>query len=144
MTIEAITDGPYAGWQRWKGRHEKRFSDLIGHYYFRDVDGRVECRMDTGMQHANGFGYLHGGFLMAFIDQVLFAVARPRLAFGGAVTMTCNTEFLGSAVPGTPLDGTGEILRETGKMLFIRGLLTQGGSNVCGFSGTLRKVQPKA
>ncbi len=137
-----MTEGPFAGWTQWRGAHLNRFSDLIGAHYWRINDaGAVECAMPTEDKHMNGLGYLHGGFLMAFIDQVLFAIARPRLSPSvGAVTLSCDTHFLGSGVPGKVIEGTGEILRETGKLLFIRGLLTQEGNSVCAFTGTLRKV----
>jgi uncharacterized protein (TIGR00369 family) len=139
---QIMTEGPFAGWMQWRGSHLNRFSDLLGPHYWRVNDaGDVECAMPTEEKHMNGLGFLHGGFLMAFIDQVLFAIARPRLSpTVGAVTLSCDTHFLGSGVPGKRLEGTGEILRETGKLLFIRGLLTQDGNSVCAFTGTLRKV----
>ena len=139
---ELMTEGPFAGWYQWRGHHPNRFSDLIGaHYYRVNEKGAVECAMPAEEKHLNGLGFLHGGFLMAFIDQTLFAIARPRLSASvGAVTLSCDTHFLGSGVAGKTIHGTGEILRETGKLLFIRGLLTQEGHSVCAFTGTLRKV----
>ena len=139
---ELMTEGPFAGWTRWFGQRPNRFSDLIGpHYFRRDDTGNVECAMLAEEKHLNGLGYLHGGFLMAFIDQVMFTIARPQLsATVGAVTLSCDTHFLGSGVAGQTIHGSGEILRETGKLLFIRGLLTQDGQSVCAFTGTLRKV----
>jgi uncharacterized protein (TIGR00369 family) len=143
---EIMTEGPFAGWTRWRGHHRNRFTDLIGAHYIRiGEDGAVECAMPAEDKHLNGLGFLHGGFLMAFIDQVMFAIARPRLsATVGAVTLSCDTHFLGSGVAGKNIHGSGEILRETGKMLFIRGLLTQDGNSVCAFTGTLRKVTRQA
>ncbi len=141
-SYEQISEGPYAGWTLWHGHHRHRFSELLGPYYFRtDEAGVVRCKMETGEQHMNGLGFLHGGFLMAFIDQVMFAVVRHRLsATMGAVTLSCDTHFLGSGRANEVLDGTGEIMKETGKMLFVRGMLTQHGEPVCAYTGTLRKV----
>ena len=146
LAREDITHGPYAGWTLWRGHHPNRFSELLGPYYFRtDEAGIVRCKMETGVQHMNGLGFLHGGFLMAFIDQVMFAVVRHRLsATVGAVTLSCDTHFLGSGRAGQVLDGTGEIMKETGKMLFVRGMLSQDGEPVCAYTGTLRKVTRKA
>lgn len=143
---EIMTEGPFTGWTRWRGHHRGRFTDLIGAHYIRvGEDGAVECAMPAEEKHLNGLGYLHGGFLMAFVDLVMFAIARPRLsATVRAVTLSCDTHFLGSGVAGKNIHGSGEILRETGKMLFIRGLLTQEGNSVCAFTGTLRKVTPAA
>jgi uncharacterized protein (TIGR00369 family) len=143
---EKITEGPYAGWTPWRGHFQNRFSELLGpHYYRVNEAGVVEARMPTEEKHLNGLGFLHGGMLMAFIDQLLFAIARPRLSpTVGAVTLSCDTHFLGAGRHGIDLEGSGEILRETGKMLFIRGIVTQSGENVCAFTGTLRKVTRQA
>jgi uncharacterized protein (TIGR00369 family) len=139
---ELMTEGPFAGWLQWRGLHRNRFSELLGaHYYRVREDGAVECAMPTEERHLNGLGFLHGGFLMAFIDQTMFAIARPHLSpTVGAVTLSCDTHFLGSGVAGKTILGTGEIMKETGKLLFIRGLLSQEGNSVCAFTGTLRKV----
>jgi uncharacterized protein (TIGR00369 family) len=136
-----ITDGEFAGWSVWHGRNEGRFSDLLGNFYFRQqADGSVLARMATDQRHANGHGFLHGGFLMSFVDMAMFAFIAPLLETQGAVTLSCATDFLGAGVVGQPIDATGEILKETGKMIFVRGLLRQGDHLVCSFTGTMRKV----
>jgi len=139
---DIMTEGPFAGWTRWRGHFENRFTDLVGPHYYRTLDdGRVECALIGEEKHLNGLGFLHGGFIMAFVDMVLFSVARPLLSKTlGAVTLSCDTHFLGSGVAGTPLVGTGEVLRETGKLIFVRGLLTQDGAKVAAYTATLRKV----
>ena len=134
------TEGPFAGWTRWHAQDQQRFSDLIGPMWLRtEADGRVLCRAPTERRHSNGQDYLHGGYLMAFIDQVMFGVARPSLTDHFAVTLTCNTEFVGAGEVGVPLDGTGEIVHETQKTIFVRGELMQQDRIICTFSGALRK-----
>lgn len=141
MSIESAEEVQGGEWKMLERVATGGFSELIGHPRYRvRPDGSVECRAETGPQHRNLVGSLHGGYLMAFIDQALFVITRPRLGPGDAVTLTCNTEFLGAAVPGKPLDASGEILRETRRLLFVRGLVTQEGEAVCAFSATLRKV----
>lgn len=143
MPPTLITEGPFAGWSRWREMDQGRFQDLIGAVYFRlRDDGTVDCRSATGQQHSNMQGRLHGGYIMAFIDQALFAIAAPRLALFRAVTVTCNTEFLGGGIPGEDIFANGEVTHETGKMLFLRGMVTQGGP-VASFSGVLKKVAPR-
>ena len=136
-----ITDGEFAGWSVWHGRNEGRFSDLLGNFYFRrEPDGSVLARMGTDKRHSNGHGFLHGGFLMSFVDMAMFAFISPLLVTQGAVTLSCATDFLGAGIVGQPIDATGEILKETGKMLFVRGLVKQDGVNVASFTGTMRKI----
>lgn len=141
-TIE-IADGPLKGWRRWREMDEDGFQCLVGPVYFRDrAAGGVECRSPTEAKHRNNQGRLHGGYVMSFIDMALFAIAAPALTAHRAVTLTCNTEFLGAGVPGEDIYATGEITRETGKLLFLRGLVMQDGP-IASFSGVLRKVTPR-
>lgn len=136
--------GPMAGWTRWHAEDYGRWSDLMGPSWFKWSGGEfgqgtVTCRLPTEKRHANWQDHLHGGFLMSFIDQVLFAVAMPSLQANSAVTLTCNTEFTGGGMVGEPIDGTGLIVKETGKTIFIRGELHQTDNLICTFSGVLRK-----
>lgn len=143
MPPTLINDGPFAGWYQWRDMNEGRFQDLIGAVYFRPrADGTMECRSATGRRHTNMADRLHGGYIMAFIDQAMFAIAAPSLALHRAVTVTCNTEFLGAGQPDEDIFAHGEITHETGKMLFLRGMVTQGGP-VASFSGILKKVAPR-
>ena len=129
------------GWVRWGRVPDGRFHDLLGDLYFRVTANGVESRMNTDRQHSNSFGLLHGGFLMSFIDMAMFTIIAPRFGSGeGAVTLSCATDFLTGGIPGQPIEARGEVLKETGKLFFVRGLVTQRGDNVASFTGTMRKV----
>jgi acyl-coenzyme A thioesterase PaaI-like protein len=58
-----------------------------------------------------------------------------------AVTLDCETRFLAPGRLGIPLDAEIEILRETGRLAFLRGLVVQEGESIAAFSGTLRKAR---
>jgi len=129
------------GWIRWEKVPDGRFLDLLGDLYFRVTTNGVEARMDTDRRHSNQLGFLHGGFLMSFVDMAMFTIIRPRFAKGeGAETLSCATDFLTGGIPGEPIEAHGEVLKETGKMFFVRGLVTQRGANVVSFTGTMRKI----
>lgn len=140
MPPELITTGEHAGWHRWRREPQGRFHDLLGDLYFRPGASGVECRMATDRRHSNSLGYLHGGFIMSFIDMAMFAFIFPQLEKSGAVTLSCATDFLSPGIVGDAIEASGEILKETGKMLFVRGLVTQNGANVASFTGTMRKI----
>ncbi len=146
MPAQYVTEGPYAGWKKWHARPEGRFVDGLGDVYYRDepLDGRpgVVCLIETGRQHSNGLGFLHGGFLMAMVDVALFATIRHLLETQAAVTLQASTDFLGAAAIGKPLELRGRIVKETGKLVWVTGVLTQdGGAFFVGqFNGLLRKV----
>lgn len=141
MAREHITDGPNAGWTRWRRDPDGRFASLLGDFFFRQaMDGGVECKMETDRRHSNGLGYIHGGFTMSFIDMAMFAFIYRQLENHAAVTLSCATDFLSAGIVGKPIEASGEILKETGKMLFVRGLVKQDGVNVASFTGTMRKI----
>jgi acyl-coenzyme A thioesterase PaaI-like protein len=77
---------------------------------------------------------------MSFIDMAMFAFIFRQLENSAAVTLSCATDFLSAGIVGKPIEAHGEILKETGKMLFVRGLVTQDGVNLSSFTGTMRKI----
>lgn len=142
MAAELLSDGPWAGWKVWHARPEGRFVDNLGDVYYRTEGQGVTSAIATGRQHSNGLGYLHGGFLMAFVDVAMFATIRHLLNTQAAVTLQCSTDFLGAADIGKRLEGRGHIVKETGKLLWVAGTLTQddGAKLIAQWHGILRKV----
>ena len=140
MTRETMTTGDLAGWTRWRREPDGRFASMLGDFYFREAGNGVECRMETDRRHSNGMGYIHGGCIMSFIDMAMFGFIFRQLDKSAAVTLSCATDFLSAGIIGQPIEASGEILKETGKMLFVRGLVTQGAVTVASFTGTMRKV----
>jgi uncharacterized protein (TIGR00369 family) len=137
-----ITEGPFAGWMRWRDEPNGRFSDIaLGQFYFRDEDqNKVRCRIDTGHRHTNNADFIHGGMMMAFADMAYFAVAWKLLEDVFAVTLSATFEFVGAAKPGEPIDAVGEILKETGKLIFVHVRMEQNGQLVATTTATLRKL----
>jgi acyl-coenzyme A thioesterase PaaI-like protein len=57
----------------------------------------------------------------------------------GSVTLDLSTQFIGAGQVGEPLDAVVEALRETRRLLFLRGTVMQGDHLVAAFNGTVRK-----
>ena len=78
--------------------------------------------------------------------MALFAAARSfgLIGAGAAVTLDLNTHFIGGGRIGEPLEAQVELLRATGRLLFLRGLVVQGEREepVSEFSGTIRRPTP--
>ncbi len=135
-----LSEGPFAGWSTWSDGADP-YESSIGPFCFRDEDdGRVRCAFMPTRSHLNGGGAIHGGALMSFADFSLFAIARRELAQSKAVTVTFNGEFISGGAPDVMVEATGEVLRATRSMLFVRGLITQHGRTLLAFSGTLKKI----
>lgn len=87
-------------------------------------------------------GILHGGFVMSVIDHSLFvgpaALGIPR-AVGGQTISIC-TDFLRPLRPQKPFDIVIEVMRDTYRMIFLRGTVEQDGYACVSFSGKTRKV----
>lgn len=131
------------GWKRWQFRDPTRFNAFIEPLYVRLEDDVARVRMLPRREHSNMRDHVHGGALLGFMDVALFAASRGFgvIGAGGAVTVDLSAQFIGAGRWGAPLEARVELLRETGRTLFLRGLVVQEGApTIASFSGTLRKM----
>ena len=144
---DAIPDHP--GWRRWSMRDPTRFITLLGDLMVRSDGDTVRVRMTPEHRHSNMRDNVHGGALLGFIDVALFAASRELklITAGTAVTLDLNTQFIGGGRIGEPIEAQVELLKETGRLLFLRGLVVQGDGDgeerIAAFSGTIRKPGPR-
>ena len=144
MTSPHFTDAEspeHPGWRSWAPSDPTRFNTLLGPMLYR-VDGPIaRVRMTPEHRHSNVQDTVHGGALLAFIDVALFAASRGFgvIEAGTAVTLDLNTQFIAAGRIGVALEAQVELLKETGRLLFLRGLLVQGEDKIAAFSGTIRK-----
>ncbi|WBO23544.1 PaaI family thioesterase [Sphingomonas abietis] len=136
-------DGPDAdGFHGWTFPGDG-FASFVGRMATR-VEGADVCRVrvETGPSRANVLGKIHGGFLLGFLDQALFVgpVSMDRLPFVSAVTLGVSTQFVGAGRIEEPLDCLVEIVRETRRLVFLRGTMEQGDHLVLTFQATLSKI----
>jgi len=146
--FEFAEDPDNPGWWSWKLREQQRYNSTLGPMWVRRrEDGSVVVRTRPGHLQGNLGNNVHGGAILTQIDISLFVCARLNgaLETGPGVTLDLNTHFLGAGRVGEPLDVETEILRETGRLLFMRGLAVQNDIRIASFSGTIRKLgRPKA
>ena len=148
LNIDELPDHP--GWRRWQFFDPTRFNQLMGPMMFRVDAGLAKVRWTPEHRHSNLRDHVHGGALLAFIDIALFAAARGFgvITAGTAVTLDLNTQFIGGGGIDQPLEAQIELLKETGRLLFLRGIIVQGGdeAKIAAFSGTIRKpsVPPRS
>jgi acyl-coenzyme A thioesterase PaaI-like protein len=64
--------------------------------------------------------------------------------FAAAVTATFNSEFVASAAAGALIECTGEVIRSTRHLIFVRGLMRSCGEPIFAFSGTLKRIRASA
>jgi len=150
FTSDPDPDNP--GWFRWKLRDPDCYNSFLGPMIVRRggdgvADDIARVRMFPERQHRNLGDVVHGGTMMGFIDCALFAAMRVLELgpSGSAVTLELQTHFIGAARLGEPLEAQVEIARETGRFLFMRGLVVQGEAqeNMASFTAIVKKAPPE-
>jgi uncharacterized protein (TIGR00369 family) len=139
-------DPEHPGWMRWGFSDPTRYNSFLGPMMVRIEDGIARVRMTPERRHSNLRDNMHGGALLGFIDVSLFAASRAfgLITAGSAVTLDLSAQFIGGGKIGEPIEARVELLKETGRMLFLRGLVVQEeGGTISSFSGTIRKSAPK-
>jgi acyl-coenzyme A thioesterase PaaI-like protein len=139
-------DPDLPGWKRWQILDQGRFNSFIGALSVKaDSERTARVRASFAHQHSNLRDHIHGGALAGFIDMALFAAARGLGVLAGpASTVDMSIQFIAGGAIGTETEAEVELLRETGRMLFLRGVVRQGEVTVASFLGTLRKSSPPA
>lgn len=142
--LSRVPDGPWAGWLSWTDPMPGTFLDsAIGPSYSRsDAVGKATVMLESRSSHANRLGVLHGGFLACFADHAYFAglaaMGRPEQA--AAVTVDLSMQYCGAGKIGPHLRAEVELLRETGRLMFLRMTIYQDESLIAASTATVRKA----
>ena len=130
----------FASWNRFEG---DPFEAVNGPFYYRKRnDGSIQCAFRAEKKHMNIHGAMHGGCMMTFADFALFSIAFETLQGQRAVTISLNSEFVAAAFEGDYIEATGEVIKSTGSLIFVRGVITTNGKPMFNFSGILKKIKP--
>jgi len=107
------------------------------------AEGPDTCRLRMQPQHhhTNSANRVHGAITLGLVDVSLFAAMYllRGVDAGRSVTVDISTQFIGKGDPAMPLDAVVEVLRETRRLAFLRGLIVQEEEKIAAFSGTIRK-----
>lgn len=94
-----------------------------------------------GANHCNPMGICHGGWVATMLDMVLPLTARFTVADledHFLLTVNLAIDYLGSAKLDQWVEGRGQVLKRTGRMVFMQGLLTVDGEPIARGSGIFR------
>ncbi len=140
-----VPDPDHPGWHSWNLSDDTRFNaQTMGHMLVRvESDKTCRVRMFPERRHTNLLDMVHGAATLALMDISLFAAMRTLLSSdaAGSVTLELSSQFIGAGRPDQPLDAVVEVLRETRRLVFLRGSVVQGDGDelVAAFSGIVRK-----
>jgi uncharacterized protein (TIGR00369 family) len=95
-----------------------------GPFYGRWDGERFFLGLSVETKHCNAAGMCHGGMIASLCDVLLTVggnIQSGLSRFLPTITMTCD--FLAPAPAGTWIEGSLEVLRKTGSLVFVAGLL---------------------
>jgi acyl-coenzyme A thioesterase PaaI-like protein len=133
----------HPGWIRYELSTPERYNRAVLGQLLIRAESEAQCRVRLIPRelHANSANRIHGGITLGLIDVALFAAAYALrgIPVSGSVTVDLQTQFIGAGDAVRPIDAVVEILRETRRMVFLRGLVQQDDDLVASFSATTRK-----
>lgn len=92
-------------------------------------------------RHCNPMGICHGGWTATAMDMVLPLTARftvPDLADIFLLTVNMTVDYIGAARLGDWVVGEGQVVKRTGRMVFLQGLLSVDGEPIARGNGIFR------
>ncbi len=119
----------------WTPIPDQGFIELVGPIWTRRDGDRRRFGFLPEPRHANLIGVVQGGMVMTFADRCLGMLAWEA-AGGPAVTLAYEHHFVGPGRIGSFLELSGEVVRMTPGIVFMRGLVTAGSQAVASCQGT--------
>jgi uncharacterized protein (TIGR00369 family) len=136
-----VTEGVWAGWGLYD---TDPFETLAGPFYARrEPSGDMVCAFRAEKKHMNGGGFMHGGCMVTFADYAIFMIAETELEGAGSVTASLTADFVDSAREGALIECRGEVVRATGSMVFLRGLVTAAERPLLNFTAIIKKIRKR-
>ncbi|MDX1703960.1 PaaI family thioesterase [Altererythrobacter ishigakiensis] len=135
------------GWHHWNLKDDTLFNGAVmGKLITRKEGDKCRLRMFPERKHENLQGIIHGAVTLGLIDISMFTTMHVVGSgnAGPSVTLELSTQFIGGGDPARPLDAVTEIMRETGKLVFVRGEVVQEDDCVAAYSGIVRKFAPRS
>ena len=116
------------------------FEDYVGPFGYKIEDGKIHFAFRAEPHHANTGNTLHGGILMTFADFALCLAATWDQPGEKCVTVSFNGEFVSSGEPGELVEASGEVVRRTKALTFVRGQLFVGHRVLLNYSAIVKRV----
>ncbi len=131
----------------WKPMSRAGLPAGLGVPWSKRQDGAWLYGLWTVDDHTNVNGVLHGGVLMTFADHGLSMLAWEAADRAPTTTIQLNTQFLDTVHPGEFLQLSGEVVRKTGSLVFMRGIVgvrdLSGVRDVGAVDGIWRVLRPR-
>ncbi|TZG25191.1 acyl-CoA thioesterase domain-containing protein [Sphingomonas montanisoli] len=127
------------GWHIWDMSEAGTWPATWAPIRYRRDGAHMAVLAEAPAHAGNTLGNIHGAFLAGLGEHV--AGVFLRAANVPCVTISIAFDYPAGAVIGRPLEGKVELIRETGRMQFLRLLLAQGDDVALHGTATLRKLR---
>lgn len=131
---------PDATWENYVPR--SGFGRVLGPMERTNGAGPARYRVRVAAHHCNEGGFLHGGAIAAWADEVVGTMVKERHGLDH-VTVQLATAFLAVVEVGSYVEPTCEIVRATRSLIFAESKLLVEGSPVASAS-LIFKLRPAA
>ena len=112
-----------------------------GPLWMNKTSGRLQIGFRVETRHTNVMRMCHGGMIATFCDMLLTLTARAHsngMEHNFMSTINLQIDFIAPAALGAWIGGEGQVLRSTGRMLFMQGLITADDTLIARTSGILK------
>ena len=121
--------------------YDDPFEDHVGPLGYKVVDGTITFAFLADARHRNTAGTVHGGMLMTFADFALCLTATWDQPGEKCVTVSCNSEFVAPGRPGDLIEASGEVVRRTKSLTFVRGQVYAADRNLLNYSAIVKRIR---
>lgn len=120
--------------------YDDPFEDHVGPLGYKVVDGMITFAFLADARHRNTAGTVHGGMLMTFADFALCLTATWDQPGEKCVTVSCNSEFVAPGRPGDVIEASGEVVRRTRSLTFVRGQVYADERILLNYSAIVKRI----
>ena len=121
--------------------YDDPFEDHVGPLGYKVVDGMITFAFLADARHRNTAGTVHGGMLMTFADFALCLTATWDQPGEKCVTVSCNSEFVAPGRPGDLIEASGEVVRRTKSLTFVRGQVYADDRILLNYSAIVKRIR---
>ena len=120
--------------------YDDPFENHVGPFGYRQEGDRIRFAFRSDGRHANTGGTLHGGMLMTFADFALCLATVWDQPGEKCVTVSCHCDFIAPGTPGAVIEATGEVVRRTRTLAFVRGEVLEDDRVLLSYSAIVRRL----
>ena len=121
--------------------YDDPFEDHVGPLGYKVVDGTITFAFLADARHRNTAGTVHRGMLMTFADFALCLTASWDQPGEKCVTVSCNSEFVAPGRPGDVIEASGEVVRRTKSLTFVRGQVYTDDRILLNYSAIVKRIR---